>query len=179
VAEREDGKLEMKIKKDIDVETLKKSLIYYPDTGIFIRINSKSNSALNGSVAGSKDRYGYIKIRVEGVLYLAHRLAWLYVYGTHPKNYIDHINMIVDDNRISNLREATGTQNQFNKPHQSNSKSGIRGVSFDAESGKWKAQIGVNKTRVTIGRFKDINEAKEAYNDYAKKLHGEFYKEIV
>jgi hypothetical protein len=66
-----------------------------------------------GDPAGSS-RGGYTYIRIDRKRYAAHRLAWLYVYGTFPPRLLDHINGCPGDNRIGNLREATPHQNAGN-----------------------------------------------------------------
>ncbi len=80
---------------------------------------------------------GYLMIMINGKAYPAHRLAWLIVYGTMPDGFIDHINRVRTDNRISNLRLVTHSENMQNRKIQKNNKSGYRGVSWDAKYGKW------------------------------------------
>lgn len=53
-------------------------------------------------------------IRIDGKGHLAHRLAWLHVYGIFPKEEIDHIDSDVANNRLDNLREASRVQNMGN-----------------------------------------------------------------
>jgi hypothetical protein len=87
-------------------------LISYNElTGEFF--NRKSGKKLT-----AKNRGGYLVMSYKKKSYLCHRLAWLYVYGSYPKNVIDHINRVRDDNRISNLRDVTYTQNALNKTHK-------------------------------------------------------------
>jgi len=66
--------------------------------------------------AGTVLATGYRVIRVDGYRYLAHRLAWFYVYGAWPVSEIDHINLLKDDNRISNLRDVSRKENVWNYP---------------------------------------------------------------
>jgi hypothetical protein len=54
-----------------------------------------------------------VLIRLEGIGYLAHRLAWVYMTGEQP-DVIDHINRERDDNRFSNLRNGTFKDNSTN-----------------------------------------------------------------
>jgi len=86
-------------------ERLKEVLDYDPETGEFYRKEVKQWWKF-----GDKVKYnindGYKKINVDSKLYLAHRLAWLYIHGYFPEYGIDHINRIRGDNRILNLREV-------------------------------------------------------------------------
>ncbi len=69
-------------------EELHADLNYDPETGVFTRRFSRGRA---GEEAGTVNGSGYREIRVRTQRYLAHRLAWFYVYGTWPKEQIDHI----------------------------------------------------------------------------------------
>jgi hypothetical protein len=156
---------------------LKRQLHYNPDSGIFTRLVSNANSVKVGDITGCKTNYGYIVIRINNKLYRAHRLVWLYIYGEFPENGIDHINGVKDDNRLSNLREASQKQNLLNVGIRSNNKSGYKGVCFDKPSNKWKAQARLNYKDACLGLFETPELASDAYQSFAKENHGEFYHE--
>jgi hypothetical protein len=99
---------------------------------------------------------------VDGTMYAAHRLAWLYVHGSFPANMLDHINRQTSDNRIANLREATHKQNRENLNVPKNNTSGMIGVYWVPSSKKWQAKIGHNKQRIHLGYFQTKDEAIEA-----------------
>ena len=103
-----------KMEKRISVARLKEVLGYDAKTGVFVwRYVRKGMSSNRSLVAGMPRKVrGYRYIRIDGQLYAAHRLAWLYIHGRWPVDQIDHINGIRDDNRLVNLREATNGQNQ-------------------------------------------------------------------
>lgn len=151
---------------------LKEYLNYDENTGIFTWKVSPSCAVKAGMIAGGtrKDRYTHIKIL--GRFYLAHRLAWLYMYGHHPEKHIDHINGIRADNRISNLRLCTFSQNQQNLSKlRDNNTSGLLGVSYYKITNKWKAQICLNKKYIFLGYFDDKESAYKAYLKKKKELH--------
>ena len=100
---------------NITQEYLKSILSYDPETGLFTWLVQKGARALVGSIAGTIRNNGYLKINIDKQLYYAHRLAHLYMTGEWPKNHIDHINGIKNDNHWCNLREATYSQNNKNR----------------------------------------------------------------
>jgi hypothetical protein len=151
-----------------------KSLLHYDEnTGVFTWKNSIGR-VKSGSVAGSKDVRGYLKIGLKGKNYSAHRLAWFYKYGFFPLNEIDHVNGIRSDNKISNLREASRVDNNQNRriAHSSN-KTGFLGVCFHKKANKFQATIRINKAIKHLGYFDSAEKAHEVYLS-AKRKHHEF-----
>lgn len=141
-------------------EKLKKYLHYDSETGTFTRkVAMANNRHKAGEIAGYLHNTGYIRIRVETNKYLAHRLAWLYVYGEFPVLQIDHINRIRHDNKIKNLRLATSSENLRNTKIYSSNKTGINGVRKRKNENKWIAHIGHNNKRIYIGKYKDLSDA--------------------
>lgn len=142
---------------------------YNPEIGILIN-KVRRGSQHAGTQAGYLNKDGYFRININKRLYLAHRLAWLYVYGELPE-YIDHINRIPTDNRISNLRPVTKKQNQENREKQANNKSGYKGVSWDTNRKKWFVCINNNYKTVALGRYENLEDAYKAYCNAAAKYH--------
>jgi hypothetical protein len=155
---------------------VKAKLNYDESTGLFTWINSDSPLVKNGSVAGNVNRNGYCYIGLYREVYRAHRLAWLYVTGKNPTRQIDHINGNKSDNRFANLREASNLKNTRNRNLNSNNKSGYRGVSWAAHANKWVAHVMAKGKRKKLGYYKTALSASKAFQAYAKKNHGEFYK---
>jgi hypothetical protein len=153
---------------------LKELLEYNPDTGLFTWKKTVNSRAVIGSIAGWNINEGYIQISIYGKKYRAHRLAYLYMTGEWPKELVDHINQIKDDNRWTNLREATVSQNNINSKKQKNNKSGYRGVYWDSKNQMWRVQIKYKSKHRYLGRYTDIEHAAAAYNRAALELYGEF-----
>lgn len=90
-------------------ERLRYVLDYDQKTGVFTWKNPPGDKMKPGDTAGVRDNTGYIRIRFDNVLYMAHRLAWQYIHGSPPLNVLDHKNRVRNDNKISNLRQANQT----------------------------------------------------------------------
>lgn len=157
----------------MEQEELKKLLHYDPDTGVFTWLKSNARSVKIGSLAGCDDN-GYIRITINKKKYLAHKLAWLYVYSEFPSKSIDHINRIKNDNRIINLRQATNSENSRNRGKLSTNKSGFKGVYFSKQKRKFRACILIEGKYVHLGYFETPELAANAYSDRARIHHGEF-----
>lgn len=87
---------------------------------------------------------------------------------------VDHINGDKLDNREENLRIATRAENGRNRDRQSNNKSGFKGVSWNKQFMKYRAQIMFNNKTTYIGLYTNPIEAAKAYDLKAKELFGEF-----
>lgn len=154
----------------LTAEYLRSILNYDPETGIFTWKVRTSTRVKVGDITGCPGGHGYLLIRVCSRLHKAHRLAWLYVYGSWPTDQIDHINRNRSDNRISNLREVTNKQNNQNRSKPSNNTSGHPGVSWYKRDSKWQAQITHNQKDIFLGYFTTLEEAISA-RKAAEKLY--------
>lgn len=152
---------------------LKARLRYDPDTGQFtwLAANGRRTDQI-GMLAGNKSKHGYMRITINRRSYFAHRLAWLYMTGSEPANFIDHINMVKHDNRWANLRAATKSQNNTHKPGRA--ASGLKGVYWN-NSGSCYSRIG----KRYLGAFKTEQEAHAAYVAAANEVHGPFACNLV
>ena len=134
-------------------------LLYYdPEAGYFMWMKRRGRAG-GKTEAGSKHSGGYMSIMVDGVNYLAHRLAWMYMTGDWPEFEIDHEDRIKTHNRWRNLRPATHKQNMENSTVRKSSKSGVKGVHFIAQSGRWQAYLTHNYKRYHGGRHPTLKLA--------------------
>jgi len=138
-------------------------LFEYSNGSLFNKVQRNSR-ALKGAKVSSKDKDGYLNVQVEGKKYKVHRIIWLMHNERWPegKLEIDHINGIRDDNRIENLREVTGTQNNFNRK-------GVKG--YTKRGNKYQAKITVKGRETMLGLFNTTEEAHNAYLIAKEKYH--------
>jgi hypothetical protein len=87
---------------------------------------------------------------------------------------VDHVNGDGLDNRRSNLRLATRSENQHNRRVQNNNTSGFKGVSWHKRDLKWYARIGLDGRRKLLGFFDTPEAAYAAYVEASTRLHGDF-----
>ena len=154
-------------------EHLKTILRYDKDTGVFVWIKPpKQHSEKTGKVAGmiktARNKY-YVSIKINGKHRLAHRLAWLYVYGVIPK-MIDHINGDSLDNRIANLRPTNNIQNTQNHTKRIN-KSGLPAGVRTQKNGRFLARITANHKVYSLGSYETPEEASKEYSKMRIALH--------
>lgn len=157
----------------IPLEELRKILDYDKDTGVFTRKQSSHRNYV-GKRAGTLHHTGYRFIRLSGKVYAEHRLAWLYVHGEILGDVIDHIDGNKSNNKISNLRCATRSDNNCNALRRKDNSSGIKGINWHKVTNKWMCRVQHDGDRVILGYFNSIEEANEVLIEYRETVHGEF-----
>ena len=116
----------------------------------------------------------YADTKINGKKITMHRL----VMGSVKGQIVDHINQNGLDNRRENLRHCTHRENAYNHKLSNNSTSGMCGVHWNKDLGKWEASISsmglAKRKQRRIGFYNDKYEAARAWNKEAKKLYGDF-----
>ena len=154
----------------LTADRLRKVLDYNPFTGEFRWKVTLNNRGAAGTEAGNRRPNGYRRISIDGTLYYAQRLAWLYVHGVWPIDKVDHRNQDKEDNRVANLREATDAQNRQNESQlPKHNTSGYRGVT--RRDNRWSAKIKVDGKQRRLGWFDTPEEAHAAYLAAKAELH--------
>jgi hypothetical protein len=162
--------------KELITQEYLKSIYEYKDGNLYRKISLYQWK--KGDKVGTIHPSGYVKVQLGSVKYLVHRLIFLYHYGYLPK-LIDHIDGDSLNNKIENLREATVSQNCCNKKMQSDNKSGFRNVSKKKGYEKWCVQIQVNKKKLHIGYFLDLELADLVATMAREKYHGRFARYYI
>jgi HNH endonuclease len=178
-------------------DILNQLLRYEPETGLLFwkprpvtMFNSKNQSAKhnqsiwNGKNAGQEafktvNNKGYKYASINRNKYLAHRVVWKMINGSEPL-IVDHINHDQTDNRIDNLRSVDQFVNTRNCKPSKNNTSGVNGVYWSAQHGKWAASINFNYRKKHIGLYSSLDEAALARKaaDIAYGFHANHGKPI-
>lgn len=126
-----------------------------------------------GQVAGGVTNWGYVRVSIHNMSFMAHRITWLWVTGEWPKDTVDHIDGDRANNRWANLRDVSRRANAQNQRNAKKGNStGLLGVSRSQQAGKFQASIYVQGRLRHLGTFDDSRQAHEAYIA-AKRLHHE------
>ena len=146
-------------------------IAYDPESGLLTwkKGTSRFSRVTVGARAGTVVTNGYIIIRFRGLCLPAHRVAFVIAYGRQPIGQIDHRDLNRTNNRLSNLREATCSENAANRPGWGRYPKGVR------KSGqKFYAAITWHGEHIYLGTSETVDEAATAYRAAANKIHGEF-----
>lgn len=157
-------------------EQLLNTLRYIPETGDFIRLMKTSSRAVTGLLNPRPNHKGYLPLRLNGKIYLLHRLAWFYSYGVWPTGQLDHIDGNPANNKLSNLRDVSSQENSWNRRrpshHNSTGYLGVARVKYKGTSpDRFKAAVVINGVRTRIGTYLTPEEAHENYVKVKRQLH--------
>lgn len=144
-------------------------LFEYKDGELIRKVSSRGARSRVGDSVGCLKPNGRVYVTVEGKQYYRYRLIWIMFHGDIPAGLqVDHIDNtgLKSDDRIENLRLATGAQNQHNTE--------AKGYSWNKAKGKWEAHIGHQGKKIHLGLFDCQIDARAEYLRAKKKYAGEF-----
>jgi hypothetical protein len=148
--------------------------VYDPGSGLLFRKLSHGKPCEPRPML-TRDNDGYIVVKADGRSYKAHRVAWLLAKGAWPEKMLDHIDGNRGNNRMSNLREVTRSQNQYNRKVMGYALSGLKGASYNARDRKWQATIRIDGKSKNLGYFDTAEAAHLAYCEAASRHFGEYF----
>lgn len=151
-------------------------LSYDPITGFFWWLEEKRGRDLN-TPAGTENLQGYRTISINGQAFRAHRLAWFYMTGMWPPEYVDHIDGNPRNNQWNNLRLATARETAWNKKRKYDSYSGIKGVVKNYINDTWEVHTRDSLGNVlSMGPFYSYKIACKVYDDAVSQFRGDFHR---
>lgn len=157
---------------DLTADQVRTLLAYDPETGVLTwRQPMKFGQIPAGSVAGHVGLNGYRVVNINRTLYPAHRLIWLMVTGIWPGGDLDHADGQRANNRWSNLREVTRSQNNANSRLRKSNAAGVKGV-YLVRGKRWRASIRIGGRGHHLGYFATKEAAAEAYAAAANDAFG-------
>lgn len=144
-------------------EKLKEYLKYDPKTGILTWIKKPSKRVKVKSQAGCYDKTtGYMRTQLHGIALYNHRVVWFLYHGTWPQGQVDHKDGDKLNNKISNLRDISVSENNRNKPLHYLNTSGMTGVHYYTKTDRWHVRLKKGSINHFIGSFTCLEEAKKA-----------------
>lgn len=159
-------------KYDLISKEILHEIFEYRDGNLYWK-NNRSPRVRADKLVGTVSPKGYRLVKLFGCLFRVHRLIYLMFHGHIPK-ILDHINGDKLDNRIENLREATGSENLRNQKVRSNNKSGVKNVHWHTQSKKWRVSIKADNKLIYFGTYDKLEEAAEVAKQKRIELHKEF-----
>lgn len=180
------GNATMIRKREYPSQERLKSLFEYNDGNLYWNARPRSdfktsqgfgafNTQCLGRKANTGKSNGYEVIKINGSMYLTHRLIYIWWNGQlDDSEEIDHKDNSILHNRIENLRKATRKQNCLNTRISCRNTSGVKGVSWDKNRKKWQVQVVVNGKK-SSGRFESIEAAEAFAKSTRERIHGEFH----
>ncbi len=114
--------------------------------------------------------YPYAELRLSGPGTRSLRLH-RFLLDAPADRYVDHINGDTLDNRRENLRLVTNTQNSQNRRASKRSRSGLKNICWDEGRQRWRVYLCANGKRMSIGYFRDLEDAKKAASAARRRYH--------
>lgn len=151
------------------VSLIRKIFKYNPEEGILYPNYKRQGGYLSKTL--SPKYYAGVGRGLLG--YYTHVIIWIYVTGTFPSRFIDHIDGNKNNNKWKNLRLATKSQNGMNVKLRNSNTSGCKGI-HRCNNGRWRARINANSIVYNLGYFATYEEAVAARREAEIKYHGEF-----
>lgn len=144
----------------------------YKDGQLYWKKNTSTRDSI-GKPVGTLDTKGYKQVRFNGRLTAVHRIIFYMFYGYCPE-YVDHIDGNPLNNNIQNLRPVTNAENQYNTKIRIDNTSGIKGLNFHKDTGKWYVRVQKNGIRYDGGLFDNKEDAISEAVKLRNILHGKF-----
>jgi len=149
-------------------------LYEYKDGNLYCKnLIGKNTRSKIGEKVGYRNKEGYTLIKIKQKSYLLHRIIYFLHYGYFPEQ-IDHIDGNPSNNKIENLRSATGSQNCINKKLSIRNTTGFKNVTFIKSIKKWRVQIKTKGVTKHFGCYDNLELADLVAQEARDKYFGSF-----
>lgn len=155
----------------IDRAKALEAFVYDPESGTLSLRQSRGRHGRfkKGSSVGNVHTCGparstkkyYLRTFFNGHYVYVHRIIYVMMTGKQPQE-IDHIDGNGLNNKWSNLRNVSHSENGKNQKQFRNNTSGVKGVHLRKDTGKWRARIMVDDKPINLGTFADKEDAIQA-----------------
>jgi len=160
------------MKNDLTQVDVRALFDYDAENGWLIRKRTRAGNPWNKPTGHKPTHKGYGQVKIDGKMYLTHRLIWLWYYGTWPQYFVDHIDRNPMNNRIENLEDKKNEENLHNTGIRKTNTSGFSGVTWINRDKRFQVKIRFGKgRRKHIGYYKTLDDAILA----AKKAKIEYH----
>ena len=163
-------------RNSIPSQKILQSLFTYKDGHLYWK-ESRARCVKKGGIAGCLRKDNYWQIYINNKAYFAHRLIYMFFYGTVP-DQVDHIDNCQSNNRIENLRPASQSQNSLNRKISKQNKTGFKNVSIHSQTQKFHVTITLQNKLISFGLYNDLEladlVAQEARAKYCKEYARHF-----
>lgn len=161
------------MKPNIEIDMLRELIRLDGETGHLYWLKQRGG-AKPGDKAGCFDGQGYVTLVICGKQYMAHRVVWALHHGAWPELQLDHKDLDKGNNKPSNLRTATSSQNLANTALFKSNTSGHKGVVWSKKHCQWQAQIRIAGRLKYLGLHTTMHAASAAYSQAAQAAWGHF-----
>lgn len=133
------------------------------------------NTRYAGKVAGTVGSHGYRYVSFFGSKHQAHRIILTMINGVAPPEEVDHINGCRDDNRLTNLRLVTRSQNHMNSRLSRRSSTGVKGIKKRKDCNRWEVRVRDPISKKYVASLHaTFEEAVQTVKSRRVRLHKEF-----
>ena len=155
----------------MSIQNRLRELFEYKDGLLYRKISLQGAS--KGIKSGFAQENGYEYSNVDRKKIRNHRIIFALHHGYMPE-FIDHIDGNKKNNLIENLREATKSENNMNRKIHKNNKCGLKNIQWIEKTKSWCVKLNVNKKRIHVGLFKDLELAELVATEAREKYHRNF-----
>lgn len=140
---------------------------YDPSTGHLFRKVRTGVRGKAGSIVGGTKGYRYVNVNYGDFDkdVPLHHLVWFFNHGKWPTAHLSFKDKNPSNTKLENLTEQTAQETTLKGKVRSNSRSGVKGISWSETEQKWQVHVYRNYGTKALGSYKDFEEAKRVLEE--------------